>query len=106
MTSLRKGLTPFLCLLLLLTGASPSHAGGASDPLAAALAAERLRPRAPLLDRTDFLSRSNLADVRLSPDGRRVAFLRRGAGDTGLWILDSAGGAPRRLLRHSEAQRL
>jgi dipeptidyl-peptidase 4 len=37
-------------------------------------------------------------DPHLSPDGRHVAFVR----DGDLWVMDTAGGAPRQLTRHPE----
>lgn len=108
MNPLRRGLTPFLCLTLLFGGMPATASAGPdrSSPLREAVTAETRRPAAPRLPRDSFLTPSNLADVALSPDGRRVAFLRRHKADRSLWLLGTAGGAPRMLVRHSEAVRL
>jgi Tol biopolymer transport system component len=37
------------------------------------------------------------ATLRISPDGKRVAFLREYGSERGIWVLDVAGGAPARL---------
>ena len=104
MKTLRNGLKLSLCLFLMAATMPPRTAGEAG--LRAAIAAERGRPAAPVLQRSAFLARSNLVDVRLSPKGSHVAWLRRQADGQSLWLQDIAGGAPRMLLRHSEAGRL
>ncbi len=107
MQTLRNGLKLLLCLFLLAGTMPASGRATASDSeLGAAIAAERSRPAAPVLPRAAFLARSNLVDVKLSPKGSHVAWLRRQAGGQSLWIQETAGGAPRMLLRHSEAGRL
>jgi hypothetical protein len=107
MSLLRRGLTPLLCLSLLSIG-TPSRPTVATQatPLAAALATERLRPAAPMLGRDAFLARSNLVDVALSPQGSALAYLRRAGEGSSLWLLPTAGGPARLLVRHSEATRL
>ncbi|TFI57826.1 S9 family peptidase [Sphingomonas parva] len=107
MQTLRTGLVPLLCLTFLFAS---SGAGAAPAALAPQLAAERARAAAPVLPRDAFLAPSSLADFRLSPKGKAVAYLRvppRGqAGGNGLWLLEAGGGAARRLLRSTDAATL
>lgn len=107
MQTLRTGLKLALCLFLLAAAMPSSTAAAASEPgLSAAIVAERGRDPVPLLPRSAFLARSNLVDVRLSPKGSHLAWLRRQASGQSLWIQPTTSGAPRMLLRHSEATRL
>jgi dipeptidyl aminopeptidase/acylaminoacyl peptidase len=99
--------------VLLLT-ALPAWSGAAAaheDPdddaaLRAAVAAEVLRPRAPILDRSLFLARSGLRDVALAPDGSQVAWLRHQGPNRSVWLLPTAGGAPRQVVAQTEAEHL
>jgi hypothetical protein len=57
----------------------------AADPVTATRAAlEKAKtqaanqPRASMIAREDYLRRQEIVDVRLSPDGRHLSFLRRG----------------------------
>lgn len=77
-----------------------------ASALRVAVAAERARPRAAKLDRTAFLSRPDVRDVALSPDGRNVAWLREQGRNRSVWLLPTAGGAARRVLGHTEAVQL
>lgn len=49
------------------------------------------------VDVTRFLMASGPQDVSISPDGRRLAYTSTVTGQPQLWIVDTAGGAPRRL---------
>ncbi|MGO4551894.1 prolyl oligopeptidase family serine peptidase [Lysobacter sp. 2RAF19] len=74
--------------------------------LQAAVAAERAQPRAPQLPRIAFLATSSLDAAWLSPDGRRVAWLRDEGRNRALWIASTSGGAPVRTLANTDAQEL
>ena len=98
---------PLALAALLLPGSA--HATTAADDAAAlqaAVAAERARPRAPMLDRNLFLSHSTVRDVALSPDGRHVAWLREQGSNRSVWLLPTAGREPQRVLANTEASRL
>lgn len=76
----------------------------AAVPLGQALAAERARPAVAPLPREDFVVRTTLSSVTLSPDGRQVAWLLRSGDERSLWVRATTPGAiPRRLLRRVEA---
>lgn len=92
-------------IALLLCMCARAHADEAAQ-LRAAVAVERARAPAPSYTRADFLARPDLLGAWLSPDGRSVAYLLQGERNRGVWLLPSAGGAPRRLLAHTEAQAL
>lgn len=82
----------FLALAALLLAAAPSAAQNVSiDRGNVVLTRSGARP-------TQLTTSGQDRDPALSPDGRRVAFVR-GEGDASeLWIVDAAGGAPRRLV--------
>ncbi|MEJ7745733.1 MAG: prolyl oligopeptidase family serine peptidase [Luteimonas sp.] len=105
MTKIPKLFGTLLFLGLLLV-ARPSPARDDATALRAAVAAERARPRAPQFDRTAFLSRPTLRDIALSPDGRNVAWLREQGKNRSVWLLPTAGGAPKRVLGNTEAEQL
>ena len=92
---------------LLLACAAPRVSAADDDAtLRAAVAAERARPMAPRLARAAFLETRALPSVQLSPDGRHVAYLH-GAGESrSLWLLPTAGGAPRRLMAQTPADQV
>ncbi|MDT9600767.1 S9 family peptidase [Sphingosinicella rhizophila] len=101
----RQRLAFGLCLALLGAGAPYSGTTGAqSAGLDLAIRKEGSRKSAPRLPRSAFLTPSNLVDVRLSPDGRHVAFVHRSDAGQSLWLLDSATGNRRRLLRRVETK--
>lgn len=101
---LQRLLRDALILVLLCVGVR-AHADEATD-LRAAVAAERARAPAPQFTRTQFLARPELIGAWLSPDGRHVAYLLQGERNRGVWVLPTAGGAPRRLLAHTQADTL
>jgi len=74
--------------------------------LRALAAAERARPRAPLLPRAQFLAQPMLRSARLSPQGSRVAALVDDGRDRSLWLADAAHPQGRRLLGRSTAEEL
>jgi dipeptidyl aminopeptidase/acylaminoacyl peptidase len=74
--------------------------------LRAAVSAERARPRAPLLDRAQFLAKASVAGAWLSPDGRHVAYLREEGSNRGVWLLPTEGGAAKQLLPDTESAQL
>ena len=71
--------------------------------LRAAVAIERARPAAQPLPRDAFLAPPLYPAVRLSPDGRHVAYLRVRGEQRSLWLLPTAGGPARQLLPRTEA---
>lgn len=91
---------------LMLLGSMPAGAASGVETLRAAVATERARSPAPRFERSDFLVDPAIMDASLSPDGRHVAYLRAQDRTHGVWLLPAAGGEPRRLLPHSDAQRL
>jgi dipeptidyl aminopeptidase/acylaminoacyl peptidase len=93
-----------LCLLAAMV-ASPAHAGNDAK-LQAYVDAERARAVAPLLSRSVLLQRGSIADIRLSPEGRHVAWLRERGEQRELWLRAIADAAPRRLLADTPAQSL
>jgi dipeptidyl aminopeptidase/acylaminoacyl peptidase len=62
-----------------------------------------LAPAAPSLTATEMMRLRRMADPQPSPDGREVAFqvtdvdLAGGTRNTDLWVVPTAGGAPRRI---------
>lgn len=74
--------------------------------LKALAVAEQARPRAPRIDRDDFLAQPMLREARLSPDGARVVALVENGGGRSLWQADAATPQGRRLLGRSSADEL
>lgn len=60
----------------------------------------------PQYPRAAFEASRALQSVRLSPDGRHVAYLRQLGQQRSLWLLPTAGGAARQLLPRTEAEAL
>lgn len=100
----RKGWRAAMVATLLCAFAT-AQADDASD-LRAAVAVERTRAPAPQFGRARFLAQAALLGAWLSPDGRNVAYLLQGERNRGVWLLPTAGGAPKRLLAHTEANAL
>ena len=94
-----------LACSLSLWMANPARADDAAE-LHAAIAIERARAPAPHHPRDTFESSRTLQSVRLSPDGRHVAYLLQQGGQRSLWLLPTAGGAARQLLARTEAEEL
>lgn len=90
--------------------AGPARADAAADAAVAelrnAVAVERLRTKAPRLQRAQFLSQPQLLQATLSPDGRRLAWLAERGGQRGVWLQDLPKGAPRRVLAQTTASEL
>lgn len=78
----------------------------AADDLPAALRAERARPPAKLLPRSAFVLHEPLSSVVLSADGRQVAWLHEAGRNREVWTRPTHGGAPRRWMPHTTAERL
>ena len=87
--------------------AAPARADD-TGALRAAIAIERARTPTPQYPRIAFERSRALQSVRLSPDGRHVAYLRQQgeAGQRSLWLQPTAGGAARQLLPRTEADEL
>jgi dipeptidyl aminopeptidase/acylaminoacyl peptidase len=79
------------------------HAEEDAEALHNEVAVERARVVAPRLERADFVPESAVHNVVLSPDGSQVAFQREQGSGRSLWLLPSAGDAPKLLQAHSEA---
>ncbi|QNN47385.1 S9 family peptidase [Thermomonas brevis] len=94
-----------LACSVLLWAATPARADDA-QALRTAVAAARARAPAPQYPRAAFEASRALQSVRLSPDGRHVAYLRQLGQQRSLWLLPTAGGAARQLLPRTEAEEL
>lgn len=68
--------------------------------------AERARPVAPVLPRSAFLQRGAVVAIRLSPDGKHVAWLRDRGERREVWLRATAAGTPRRILGDTRADTL
>lgn len=95
----------FAWLMVLATLCAPAHADE-DAALRAVVAAERARPVAPMFARIDFIARPILIGAWLSPDGKQVAFLKDEGANRGVWLLPTAGGTPKRVLAHTDADEL
>lgn len=81
----------------------------AAEDLAAwrqAVAAEALRDGVATLPRAVFLQRPRVRSPRLSPDGRRLAYLLDRDDRVGLWWVETTEGEARRLLPETDATSL
>lgn len=78
----------------------------ADDAFERALAIERGRPQAVRFARDAFLVRPSIADVTLSPDGERYAFIRGVDDARGLWLASSVDGSERQVLASTDAKAL
>lgn len=97
------------CALAVAVLALPPVSSARADEttaLRAAVSAERARPRAPQLDRAQFLAKAGVPGAWLSPDGRHVAYLREEGSNRGVWLLPTAGGAAKQLLPDTESAQL
>ncbi|KRF01204.1 hypothetical protein ASG87_12420 [Frateuria sp. Soil773] len=94
-----------LCAVALALATAAARAGAADDAaLRLAVAAERARAPAPRFPRSAFLVDRAIDSVSLSPDGRRLAWLRVQDGRRSVWLQSTAGGAPRQLLSQTDAR--
>ena len=84
---------------------NPAHADEGTA-LRAAVANERARPAASRHPNDAFVNERAIRTVRLSPDGRHVAYLRESGQSRSLWLLPTAGGPARRLLARTEADQV
>lgn len=78
----------------------------AATPPADWLRSERLRTPPPPLPREAFVLQATVSSVVLSPDGRRIAWLRDAGRAREVWLRTLDDGATRRLLAHTPAQSL
>lgn len=108
MSGLAKSLAAAAAAILLSAAPLPSHGAGRGDSAAlrAAVAVEQARAPAPRLPRKAFLAPPALPVVRLSPDGRNVAYLREEGESRSLWLLPADGGALRQLVPRTQATQL
>lgn len=96
-----------LACCALLWATAPAHADEGDAALRAAVATERTRAPAPRHPREAFIEERALQGVRLSPDGRHVAWLRRQGESRSVWLLPTTAGAtPRRVLPRTDADQL
>ena len=104
MKTIPKLLGALACCMLSWVGHArvADDAAMANSTLRAAVAVERARPLAPRQPREAFASDRALLAVRMSPDGRHVAYLREQGQVRSLWLLPTAGGPARRLLPRTE----
>lgn len=94
-----------LACSLCLWAAMPARADDA-ESLRAEVAIERARAPAPHYPRDAFERSRALQSVRLSPDGRHVAYLQQQGEQRSVWLLPTAGGPARQLLARTEAEEL
>ncbi|CAN7230591.1 prolyl oligopeptidase family serine peptidase [Pseudoxanthomonas sp. LjRoot168] len=98
---------PWASLWLAVAMLTSAPASAAADTaLVRYLATERARAPSPVLPRGVLLQRGSIIDIRLSPDGRRVAWLRERGEHQELWLHVVADREPRRLLADTAAQAL
>ncbi|WP_149195103.1 S9 family peptidase [Luteimonas suaedae] len=88
-----------------LLAAAPASADDAAR-LHAAVAVERARVPALRFQRSDFLVRPAIEAVTLSPDGRRVAWLREHGRHREVWLQPTMDGRAHRLLADTAARQL
>ena len=74
--------------------------------LRAEVATQGAKPKARQFPRTAFLASTDLVGAWLSPDGRRVAWLREEGRNRALWVAPMRGGKPVRLLPNTDATAL
>jgi dipeptidyl aminopeptidase/acylaminoacyl peptidase len=108
MGTISKLLAGFVGATLLFAASMPVRAAHADTAAAlrAAVAVERARAPAPRQSREAFLTPPSLPVVRLSPDGRHVAYLRNEGESRSLWLLPTDGGAARQLVPRTQAEQL
>jgi len=101
--NLRPRVAGVLALAVLL-GAS-STAAQVTDPVTAtrtalqkAKAQAANKPRASLIARETYLRRAEIVDVRLSPDGRHLSFLRRSEPGVDVMLQDVSSGTQTRIV--------
>ena len=104
--ALTLGLPSTLAVAVLALSPASSTRAEEAGALRAAVSAERARPRAPQLDRAQFLAKPGVSDAWLSPDGRHVAYLQEEGSNRGVWLLPTAGGAAKQLLPDTESAQL
>jgi len=100
MMSFRVGLGAVVALVL----AAPAMA--VDDAFRQALQLERARMPAPPFERSAFLATAVLSSVALAPDGAHLAWLRGADDRRSLWMSRTDGGAPRELLKATDATSL
>lgn len=84
----------------------PALPAVSTTPPADWLRGERLRTPPQPLPRTAFVLQPTISSVALSPDGRRIAWLRESGRAREVWLRTLDDGATRRLLAHTPAQSL
>ena len=105
MTTIRDWMLTIYSLAWLLM-ATPVTASNGLDDWRAAVAEVRALPTAAPIARADFLLRPAISSVQLAPDGRHLAYLLAHGNTRSVWLMDTAGAVPRRLLSTTDAQRL
>lgn len=105
--AIRRGALPagVVAVALLASALAPGVAAArdaGAEALRAAVAVERARAPAERLPRDAFLAPPVLAEVRLSPDSRHVAYLRDEGGSRSLWLLPVPTGSARQLASRTQ----
>lgn len=95
-----------LAYCILLCVAAPVRADDDAAALRVTIAREQARPVAPRHPRDAFVNERALQAVRLSPDGRHVAYLREQGQARDLWLSPTGGGAARNLLPRTDAEQV
>ena len=96
---------PAICAILLTISAPGICANKAAEPpahdLRSIAAANAALAPAPRLALDAFLARSTMREIRLSPDGRSVAFFMQAGSSASLQVFDVASGATRVLAKEA-----
>ena len=105
LTSLRARALGLSRVALVVALAALLGASAAADPVTATrIALQKAKteaakqPRASLITRETYLHRQEIVDVRLSPDGRHLSFLRRGEKGVDVMLQDVFSGVQTRIV--------
>ena len=90
------------CLVVLVLGVTAGSDAGASEPAGVTTSGTRARAIA----RSELLAPPPLREVRLSGDGRHVAWLLDGGDARSLWLMDTTSGESTCLLVRTDATHL
>ena len=93
----RAALVVALAALLGASSAAADPVTATRSALQKAKAQAAKQPRASLIAREAYLRRGEIGEVRLSPDGRHLSFLRRSERGVDVMLQDVSGGAPTRI---------
>jgi len=105
----RAYLAPLLVIAMLCAAAAaslialPVSASEDVTSLRTFVAAQAGLPATPSIPRSAFLQQPSIVEVRLSPDGSQLAWLRERGARREVWMRTANGGTPTRLLSDTSA---